>query len=361
LQIDRFVKWLWHAVCVLCLTAAPAIGAPQIAVVEAKHDFGAAQTGSRVSHTFSLRNSGDAELRIEKVEPACGCTVAELERKTLAPGSAVPLNVTLSLKGRRGSLRKSVVIHSNDPETPKLVLWMNGTATSPVAATPAKVFFGQVDPAEQATRTVDITAEDGSPLRIERVKIVPRGAGASSEDAKRRVAAQWSHELKPVVAGSTYRVSVRLAPGKKLGARKATLRVYTNHESLPVLRVPLSAVVAGELSYVPEKILLMDRGGKPVTRYVVVSRGQAAKKDAPFKITGVQTPSADIKAEVQAVGKHGYRVRLSDVVAEPSLDGEPLRITTDVESMPEIVIPFEVEQGAEPEEAVTTTRKGAGP
>ncbi len=163
--------------------------------------------------------------------------------------------------------------------------------------------------------------------------------------------------------------------------------------------MPLSAVVAGELSYVPQQILLMNRGDKPVTRYIVVSRGEtAADKNKTFKITAVRlgsvqemgegkadgkqggvllwsrAPTSEAAVEgksavapreetsansvsnahpgmdvqVRAVGRYGYRIRLGNVVAARELTGKQLVIETDVKAMPRITIPLRVEGSASP-------------
>ncbi len=182
--------------------------------------------GVRWSDTFVLRNSGDEQLRIDEVKPACGCTVAELASQTLGPGGSVKLKVTLSLKDRRGPQRKSVVVHSNDPKTPALTLWLRGKAFAPVLATPGQLFFGHVQPGTPVSRTVDITAEDGQPLAIDRLEIVPRSSpdDDAADDAagdaadETGTASPWTTKLETLVTGSAYRVTVQLA-GARLGAR----------------------------------------------------------------------------------------------------------------------------------------------
>jgi hypothetical protein len=47
--------------------AAPA-GAPRIAAEEPVHDFGAITATDSVEHVFKIRNAGDADLKIDRVE-----------------------------------------------------------------------------------------------------------------------------------------------------------------------------------------------------------------------------------------------------------------------------------------------------
>lgn len=43
-------------------------GAPKITADEAVHDFGAIKATDSVEHVFKVRNAGDADLKIERVE-----------------------------------------------------------------------------------------------------------------------------------------------------------------------------------------------------------------------------------------------------------------------------------------------------
>jgi hypothetical protein len=43
-------------------------GAPKIAAVEAKFDFGKVKQGQAVEHVFKIKNNGTAELKIEKAK-----------------------------------------------------------------------------------------------------------------------------------------------------------------------------------------------------------------------------------------------------------------------------------------------------
>jgi hypothetical protein len=83
-----------------------------------------------VEHTFILKNTGSADLEIKKVQPACGCTTAELEKNIIPPGDSANVAAKLSLAGRSGEVQKPINIESNDPTNSTLQLLIKGIVSA---------------------------------------------------------------------------------------------------------------------------------------------------------------------------------------------------------------------------------------
>jgi hypothetical protein len=88
---------------------------PRIAVEPVSFDFGAALQNKTLTKEFVIKNFGSTDLMIESVSTTCGCTVGRLETRTLKPGMAVPLRVSLETRSYSGELQRAVLIRSNDP------------------------------------------------------------------------------------------------------------------------------------------------------------------------------------------------------------------------------------------------------
>src|SRR5271154_3658165 len=59
------------------------------AVVEVEFDFGRMEVGEKRSHVFTIRNEGEATLKIENEGPTCQCTVSDMQKgetREIAPG-----------------------------------------------------------------------------------------------------------------------------------------------------------------------------------------------------------------------------------------------------------------------------------
>ncbi len=105
------------AVVLLCLAVGlAAYGSPKIHVEEPIHDFGSILEGYAVTHVFTIQNTGDETLIIDRVAVSCGCTATELATDRLAPGESVDLEVLVDTAGFGGRISKSIYIYTNDPE-----------------------------------------------------------------------------------------------------------------------------------------------------------------------------------------------------------------------------------------------------
>ncbi len=99
--------------------AAPKIEADKTAVdcgivVEGKTD--------EINASFTVRNTGDAPLKIENVRPGCGCTVVKFDTMVL-PGKSSVIQSTVHLTGfHPGSISKFITVLSNAANTGSLLL-----------------------------------------------------------------------------------------------------------------------------------------------------------------------------------------------------------------------------------------------
>ena len=68
-----------------------------------------------VPFNFVVTNVSDHEVLLNKLSTSCGCTVAQLPSTPykLAPGSNVSIAVTLDLRGKSGTLTKTVTVESS--------------------------------------------------------------------------------------------------------------------------------------------------------------------------------------------------------------------------------------------------------
>lgn len=114
---------------------------------EKSWDFGYIPKGSRVTHTFIIKNTGEDSLKNLKARPSCGCTAAPLEKTTLMPGDSTFLEVTFNAKNFNGPVTKTIYLESNDPNNPFIDLVFTANVGAPIpnlSLTPQDVSFDTI-------------------------------------------------------------------------------------------------------------------------------------------------------------------------------------------------------------------------
>ena len=86
---------------------------PSMSFTETKFDFGDIKSGDKVTHEFSFKNNGEADLVISKAYGSCGCTVPEYPKEAITPGSEGKITVTFNSAGKHGKQHKTVTLVTN--------------------------------------------------------------------------------------------------------------------------------------------------------------------------------------------------------------------------------------------------------
>ena len=76
-------------------------------------NFGTIPEGKKLEIAFRFINSGTKPLIIERVQPSCGCTVAEQPEEPVLPGKEGVIKATFNSEGRTGINNKTLYITAN--------------------------------------------------------------------------------------------------------------------------------------------------------------------------------------------------------------------------------------------------------
>jgi len=150
---------------VACLTVASVLAQPKLEVVGGPVvNWGTVNSKqSPLKAKVKIVNSGNEELKISKVHAACGCTATLLDKDLLKPGDTATIDVSLNIRGRSGSVTKTVTISSNDPKQPRKVLYLKAVVRDPVTISPRYFAFGSMEVGKEARAQVKVknnTKED---------------------------------------------------------------------------------------------------------------------------------------------------------------------------------------------------------
>ncbi|MCD8193568.1 MAG: DUF1573 domain-containing protein [Tannerellaceae bacterium] len=78
------------------------------------HDFGEInEKDGKVTHSFTVKNEGNAPLIITRVIASCGCTTPEWTKEPIAPGKEGTIKGTFDPLNRPGPFAKTISVYSN--------------------------------------------------------------------------------------------------------------------------------------------------------------------------------------------------------------------------------------------------------
>jgi hypothetical protein len=308
----------------------PANGTPRAIVHEIAHDFGPVDPGSRLTHTFTVRNTGTAPLAITRVE----CSEPGMRSRftdVVPAGESGRVTIEWDITRSSGDLDAHAVIHLSDPTRPRVTYALTGVVVRSIEMRPSPDVFMSVYPDEEKERIVRIVNNEPRPLAITSVEA--RGA---------RVAA----ELRPVEPGRSYDVAVAVEPGLRPGRYTGTVEVSTDHPRLAQLRIAVTVLVKDTLYANPDAI---DFGEIPLHRVSALAPALFSqsltlkKREGHFAIVSVSSDVEGLRMTTSPSGRSdtfGLTVAVDHerLVVEGRLDGA-IRIQTDDADFPVIVIP----------------------
>ncbi len=76
-------------------------------------NFGKISEGQKLEVSYSFKNTGDKPLVIARVQPSCGCTVAEQPTEPVAPGAIGNIKASFNSEGRTGINHKTLFVYAN--------------------------------------------------------------------------------------------------------------------------------------------------------------------------------------------------------------------------------------------------------
>lgn len=107
---------------------------PVIEFKATSHNFGTvSESGGKVSHTFTFKNTGETPLILTNVRAGCSCSVPKWSRAPIAPGATGNIEVAFDPRSRPGSFVKSITVNSNSTK-PTISLTIRGNVSRKAAS-----------------------------------------------------------------------------------------------------------------------------------------------------------------------------------------------------------------------------------
>jgi hypothetical protein len=169
-------------------------------------DFGDVYRGQRVTHFFTIMNSGKDTLLIRNVSASCGCTAAMASTTIVPPQSTSRLEVTFNSEGYGGRAHKTVTVTSNDPVDPTQQVNIAANILPVLEPSPPYLYMSHTKVDSVSLSAIKVTNATNKPVSI--LSTETSLAGLQVEVAKKTLKPKETAELqvsyKPAKDGPAY-------------------------------------------------------------------------------------------------------------------------------------------------------------
>lgn len=191
---------------------------PKAVTPELDYDFGAAQHLTEGSHTFVIRNEGEAPLVVvaRPGDSSCQCTLGTVDGdEPIPPGGEQTVTLKWTIKADSPMFRQWAKIRTNDPERKEIELAIHGRVEKLLAIVPAEVWeIGEIRTDEGATATGAIYSGLLDGFEIESTTCSNPAVSVTWEPVTAETLAEKN-------AKSAYQLKVHVKPDVPVGAERA--------------------------------------------------------------------------------------------------------------------------------------------
>ncbi len=304
---------------------------PQAKLEAPDYDFGEVRLGRTVSHDFLIRNLGKGVLKVERAE--LSLPNMALRSKPIEPGTEGALSLELKTQGMAGIVEAQALVYFNDPLLPKAVLTLRGRVRPLLEVRPFGEVFLAAFKDEPAERVLTLVNNETNPIAVEPIR------------------SEGSHfvaSVRTVEPGKVYAVSVKVAPGVRVGRYEETLVIEMASPPGRILRIPVHLFVKPDLYATPgvvdfgEISLEQARRSAGISNLLTQTTLVTSRRDQFSIVSIVCDPSAvTVRQTPPAVPSRTFRIDVS--LNQERLERGPFRgsivVRTSDPELPELRIP----------------------
>lgn len=313
---------------------------PKLAIAQAAHNLGEVKRGTQAQYSFTFKNEGTADLLINNVVPACGCTASDFT-KVVAPGQEGKVTLSVNTTGFMGAIAKSAEVQTNDPQKPQFTLILSMVVRPDEA--PKLVIgetsfnVGEVKKGSLAQHTFTLKNEGSGILEIKNVAPM---CGCTATDF-----------TKTIAPGQEGKVTLSVDTSTFSGAIAKSAEVYTNDPQKEQFTLMLNMIVVGDdkLKGVPVGAFVVGPSNQWQAR---APRGLSANgiiavtntSTKPIRITKMETGSEAFNVKMDTL-QEGQRYSLNFTSKETLPAGvhkQIVKLMTDNPEQPVLEVSLEV-------------------
>lgn len=233
------------------MSADDPLATPALVAPEATWDAGRVDVGTRVTHTYELRNQGPRLLTLT-VKTTCGCTTTDFDQRIPAGGTG-KVTAALDTTHVRGRVVKTIRVTTDDASQPALPLTLIAEVVHALDVLPTdqpvlRAPVGALQPME-----LTVAAPDGAPFAVVRVEGDPLLAVTVRPDPEPTPPAS-----DPAAADAHRRHRLTLTPKRDLavGTYTPTVTLVTTRPKAERFELRPTILVTGPIATMPTQLEL---------------------------------------------------------------------------------------------------------
>jgi hypothetical protein len=269
---------------------------PKLRLGKTAYNFGDVWQGNEVKCAYKLFNEGEADLVILKQKTTCGCAVAKPVNGSIAPGTSKTLDVTFSVGNRMGAISKKILLFTNDPQQPQVVLTVSANVKQIAQLNPSLIDFGDIIVGSTVTAQVDLI----------------KNKDVSERPLKIKQKLESINELSVEIVESTHdkaKMSVSFTPEKAIEYEES-ITMELQELGLPTIKLPVRAKVHNRFFVEPQRVFFgFAKSSSSITR--TISIGAPSTEEITELILSHDEDNKDIEFVLRKEGSGFYNVDIT--------------------------------------------------
>lgn len=290
---------------------------PKAVIPEIMYEFKEMPIGETGSHTFTISNQGDGDLKIKAGKTTCKCTLSNVDQEILKKGEETEVTLSWTPKAVDEEFVQTATILTNDPNYRTVNLRIKGRVLALVKFQPGMSWsLGEMkrnEPAEFAGKVFSPILDD---LKIEKLE-------SDNEALKIEAVPLTEEELKELKAKSGFTLRGKVIPNNSVGQFQGNIALKLNTKEVSEFKLAVHGHHTG-----PVKIIGQGWNSDKSVIYLKEFDAEKGKKhrltmfidkkdDKEIKLTTVKTDPPFIKFEMSkddsfsAEGKERYNLLIT--------------------------------------------------
>lgn len=286
------------------------------------HYFGVLELGEKGSHTFEIRNEGEAPLVIKQGETSCKCTVGNVSEGAVAPGEVATVTLEWEPELESEVFEQQANIWTNDPENRTFELRISGEIHARISVVPEDgLELGLVEHGQFKEGVARIYSDVLDHFELTEIEVLSDAVEVTPELIPKEV-------LDEHGARFGYLLNIKLSSDIPIGRYVGTIRIKTDQSDSKVHYIEVIARRNGPYTivtrpgatwYETDQIMSLGRfnAADGVNRSALMFIVEAGDEPIVFEDLDVQPDYLQVKFEDVAQKTNDGRQRFDLTISVP--------------------------------------------